>query len=59
MDKGMLGLFRPLAECVGSLILTVGAILFVVLLGCMLKFPLEFVHLPFVERDTSTVTFIL
>jgi hypothetical protein len=32
---------------------------FIVLLGCMLKFPLEFFHFTFVERDISTVIRIL
>jgi hypothetical protein len=47
----MLGLFRPLEEYVGPSILTVGALCFVVLLGCMLTFSLESVCLPFVKRD--------
>jgi hypothetical protein len=51
----MLGLFRPLEEYVSPSILTVGALCFGVLLGCMLKFYLEFVYTPFAERDISIV----
>jgi hypothetical protein len=55
----MLGLFRPLEENVGPSILTVGAPRFVFFLGSMLTFFLELVCLPFVERDISTVIWIL
>jgi hypothetical protein len=55
----MLGLFRPLAECVGPSILTVGAPCFVVFLGFMLKFSSEFVRLSFVERNISIVIWTL
>jgi hypothetical protein len=51
----MFGLFRPLDEYVGPAILNVGALCFVFFLGCMLKFTLEFVCLPFVERDISCI----
>jgi hypothetical protein len=44
-DYAMLGLFSPLEECVGPTILTVGALHFIILLGCMLKFLSEFVYL--------------
>jgi hypothetical protein len=46
----MFGLFHLLEEHVGSSILIVGALYFVVILGLMLKFPSEFVCLPFVGR---------
>jgi hypothetical protein len=55
MDSAMLGLFRPLEKYVGPSILTVGALCFVVLLGCMLKFSLAFLYLPFEERAISTL----
>jgi hypothetical protein len=51
----MLGLFRPSVGYVGPSISTVGALRFVVVLGSMLKFSLEFVYLPFVQRDVSIV----
>jgi hypothetical protein len=41
----MLSLFRPLEYYVGPYMLTLGALCFVVLFGCVLKFSLEFVHL--------------
>jgi hypothetical protein len=47
----MLCLFRPLEENIGPSILTVGAIYFIVLSGCMLKFSLEFVDVPFIETE--------
>jgi hypothetical protein len=40
-------------------VLTVGALHFAVMLSCMLKLSLEFVHLPFTEHDVSTVIWIL
>jgi hypothetical protein len=52
----MLGLFRPLEDYVGPSILTVVALCSVAFLGCMLKFSSEFVCLPFVERDISTIS---
>jgi hypothetical protein len=55
----MFGLFCPLEEYGGPSILAVGALCFVVLLGCMLIFSLEFIYLPFVERDISTLIWIL
>jgi hypothetical protein len=54
----MFGLLRPLEEYVGPSI-TLGALCFVILLGCMLTFSLGLVCLPFVERDISTVIQIL
>jgi hypothetical protein len=42
-------IFFPLEEHVDPSILTVGALSFVVLLGCMLNFSSEFVYLPFVQ----------
>jgi hypothetical protein len=33
--------------------------MFVIFLGCMLNISLEFVYVPFVERDTSTLIWIL
>lgn len=49
----MLCLFHPLQEYVGTSILTVGALHFFTLLGCMLKFSLECVYLPFVPTAES------
>jgi hypothetical protein len=43
----MLGPFRPLEEYVGPSILAAGAPTFIVLLGCMLTFSLEFVYQSF------------
>jgi hypothetical protein len=37
----------------------VGTLSFIASLGCMLKFPLEFMYLPFIECDVSTVIQIL
>jgi hypothetical protein len=51
----MLSLFLPFEEYVGPTVLTVGVLYFVFLLSCMLTFSLEFVCLPFVEHDLSTV----
>jgi hypothetical protein len=49
----MLSLFHPLEEYVGPSILTVGALHFIILLGCMLKFSLECIYLPFVPSVDS------
>jgi hypothetical protein len=49
----MLCLFHPLEEYVGPSILTVGALHFIILLGCMFKFSLECVYLPFVPTAES------
>jgi hypothetical protein len=50
----MFGLFRPLEEYAGPCVLSA-----VVLLGCMLKFSLEYTYLQFIECDVFTVTWIL
>jgi hypothetical protein len=55
----MLGLFRLLDEYVGPTTVNASTLCFVVLLSCTLKFSLEFVYLPFVERDVSIVIWIL
>jgi hypothetical protein len=54
----MLGLFRPREEYIDPCILSVGAVCFV-LLGCLLKFSLEFVYHAVVVRYTFTVIWIL
>jgi hypothetical protein len=59
MDQVMLGLFRPLEDCVGPSILTVGALPSVVFLGWVFKFSSESVCLPFLKRDTSTAMWVL
>jgi hypothetical protein len=43
----------------GRSISTAGALCFVILLDCTLTFSLTFVYLPFVERDISTLIWIL
>jgi hypothetical protein len=50
----MLGLLRPLDKYTAPSILTVGALYFVVVLGCMLKSSSEFVCLPFLELDNKS-----
>jgi hypothetical protein len=52
----MLGLLKRM---LGPLNLTIGALGLIVLLGCMLKFSLESVYLPFIERAISTMIWIL
>jgi hypothetical protein len=42
----MLGLFHPLEDYAGPSILTVDALCFIALLGCMLKLSLELVYPP-------------
>jgi hypothetical protein len=59
MDWALLGLLRRVERYVGPIIIAVGGLCFVVLLGCMLKFSLKFVYLPLVERDITTVIWIL
>jgi hypothetical protein len=59
MDLAMLWLFHRLELSVGPPILTAGALSFVVIFGSKLKFSLEFVCLPSVEYDTSSVILIL
>lgn len=44
MGLAIFGLFRPLEGYIPPSVLTVAALYFVVLLGYMLKFPLEFIH---------------
>jgi hypothetical protein len=58
MHKAMFGIFCPLEEYVGPSILTVGALCFVVLVGHVYTFSLEFIYLPFVERGISNVIWI-
>jgi hypothetical protein len=55
----MRDLFRPLAMYAAPSILTVGFLYFVLFLCCMFGFPSEFVSLPFVEHNISTVIWIL
>jgi hypothetical protein len=47
----VLGLFRPLEAYVRLFVVSLGLLCFVVILGCGLTFPSEFVCLPFVECD--------
>jgi hypothetical protein len=51
----MLGLFRPLEEYVGPSSSIMDALRYFILFGYGLTFSLEFVYLPFAERDISTV----
>jgi hypothetical protein len=55
----MRGLVLPLEEYVGPSILTVNALCFIFLFGCMLKFSVEFLCVKFIERGISTVIWIL
>jgi hypothetical protein len=54
-DYATLGLLYPLEEYISPSILTVSALCLIVILGFMLKFSLEFIYLPSVERDVLTV----
>jgi hypothetical protein len=55
VDEKMNGLLHRRQEYVSTSILTVGAICFVILLSCILKFSLEFVYLSLIECDISAV----
>lgn len=59
IDWAMLGLFHRVEHYVGPIIIAVGGLCFVLYLGCKLKFSLKFVCLPLVERDITTVIWIL
>jgi hypothetical protein len=57
----MLGLFRPLENDAGPCVLTVEVLCFVFFLRCILRaqFSAESAFLPLVERDVSTVIWII
>jgi hypothetical protein len=55
----MFRLFHRLEESVDPSILTVRALSFVILWGCTLKVSLEYVCIPFVSRNVSTLINIL